>query len=196
MARSSVCQPTLNKKNQLIRGPLFLFNIFFFSLLYTSSPCHQSPPKIYACFNNLKYGFTMEHTTRSPGHNLHHAKGGQSFIIYRSVYYEVYLFAITTYYVAFISFGRILSCQYTLTWILWDRRAIKVGERDIMFLNGKLCSLRTGTLSMHILYISNSPVQVKSNINNMHMHQVTEYIQRCYCIIKSRLDATETNLKT
>lgn len=79
MARSSVCQPTLNKKNQLIRGPLFLF-IMFFSLLYTSSPCHQSPPKIYACFNKLKYGFTMEHTTRSPGHNLHHAKGGRGTI--------------------------------------------------------------------------------------------------------------------
>jgi len=108
------------------------FYYVFFSLLYTSSPCHQSPPKIYACFNNLIYGFTMEHTTRSPGHNLHHAKGGAPFIIYRSVYY-VYLFAITTYYVASISFGRILSCQYTLMRILWDRRAINVGERDIMF---------------------------------------------------------------
>lgn len=43
-------------------------------------------------------------------------------------------------------------------------------------LNEKLCSLRTGTLSMHILYTSNSAVQVKTNINNMHMRQVTEYI--------------------
>lgn len=40
---------------------------------------------------------------------------------------------------------------------------------------------------MHILYTSNSPVQVKANINNMHMRRVTEYIQRYYCIIKSRL---------